>query len=221
YAEGNYIVYLKGDNLQNYSVLRIPLGVGIISDYEIDGNPVIYVDINKLIGSLQKTVITSKKTKKAITLKVEEELKKIFPPEVYKGYKDKEQFVALDHRRTGVVRIGNMEKKYGITPIFRTFRAAGMLDVYKNADKINAKAKAKKIIFQKLNIDIMGDKKDQPNFDLMAFAHGQLMSAWGNSVVIYTGAPFVEDLKYVEPTVETNNTKEVQSYRNEIMTTLG
>ena len=221
YAEGNYIVYLKGDSLQNYSILRIPLGVGLISDYEIDGNPVIYIDINKLVSSLQKTVITSKKTKKAITLKVEEELQKIFPPEVYKGYKDKEQFVQLDHRRTGVVRIGNMEKKYGVTPIFRTFRAAGMLDVYKDADKVNTKAKAKKIIFQKLNIDIMGENKKEPSFDLMAFAHNQLMAAWNNPVVIYTGAPFVEDLKYVEPSVETDNTKQVQLYRNEIMTTLG
>lgn len=221
YAEGNYLSYLMGDSRKGYSILFIPLNIIAISDYLIDDSPLIYMDMDKLTSSLQKTLIISKKTKKAINLKLEEEIKKIFPPEVYKGFLDKEKYVPLNHKRTGVIRINNMNKKYGLSPIFRTFRAADMLETYKQADKTNTKAKAKKIIFQKLDIKVMGDNANQDRFDLLMYAHNELMQAWRNPTVIYTGAPFVSELKYVEPTVETNNTEEIQSYRNEIMTSLG
>lgn len=123
--------------------------------------------------------------------------------------------------RTGVSRINNLNRKYGLTPIFRTFKSAGMLDVYEKADRINTKAKAKKIIWQQLRVETMGKEYADPAFDKMAYAHQSFMNAWKNDTVIYTSAAFVEKVQYVEPQINTDNSSEMQTYRSKLMTSLG
>lgn len=221
YLEGNYISYLRGNKNTGYSIDYYPLGMSIISDYEINGEPVVLLDLKYLESALQKTIPKKKGGKAYFFEKISEEIKKAYPSEVYSDYVKKEIFSKLDYNRSGVIRINNLKRKYGLTPIFRTFKSAGMLEMYEKNDKLNANAVAKKIIFQKLHLEAMGvDHKDMA-LDKMAYAHEAFVQAFRSEVVMYTGAPFVEKLEYIEPKVETNNTEQIKMYRNKIMTALG
>lgn len=221
YAEGNYISYLRGNKKEGYVIDYYPLGLSIISDYEVNGEPVVMIDLSLLSSSLQKNMPKTKKGKPYFFKAIGEEIKKNYPNEIYEGYANKETLAKLDYKRTGVIRINNMNRKYGLTPIFRTFKSAGMLDVYEKADKTNTKAKAKKIIFLKLHKEILGMNYDQPALDKMAYAHNSFMDAFKHDTVVFTAPAFVEDVKYVEPKIETNNSTDVQTYRSKIMTALG
>ena len=55
----------------------------------------------------------------------------------------------------------------------------------------------------------------------MAYAHDQLARAWQQSIVLYTGTPQVEDVKYIETKTQMIDTKTVNMYRSRVMTTLG
>jgi len=221
YAEGNYVSYLRGNKSTGYSIDYYPLGLSIISDYEINGEPVVLLDLKYLESALQKTMVKTKKGKAYFFNKTAEEIQKSYPVEVHKDYINKEIYSKLDTERSGVIRINNLKRKYGLTPIFRTLKSAGMLEMYEKADKLNASAVSKKIIMQKLHKEIMGDSFNDMALDKMAYAHEAFIQAFNNEVVIYTAPPFVEDLKYIEPKVETNNTNQIKLYRNKTMTALG
>lgn len=60
YTEGNCIKYLREKN-GHYVVDTYPLGVAIVSDYNVNGNPYILIDIRELTSRLQKTTIKGRK----------------------------------------------------------------------------------------------------------------------------------------------------------------
>lgn len=63
YAEGNYISYLRGNKKDGYIVDYYPLGVAYLSDYEVNGEPVALMDIEKLSNGLKKQLSLIKKEK--------------------------------------------------------------------------------------------------------------------------------------------------------------
>lgn len=219
YSEGNYSLYLRKNN-GNYTVDSYPLGVVEVSDYEIAGEPYLLLNVTELVSRLQKV---NKKTKKGKALffdNIDEEIKNNYPSEVYQAYKNKEQYVKLDIKNSGILRINNMNRKYGVTPIFRTFKPASTLDTFEHTDKINAKSKGKKIIFQKLRKELIVDNEDQ-SYENMAYAHDAFMKAWKNEIVVYTAGSAVESIEYIEPKVESIDVNSVYYYRSKILTNLG
>ncbi|MFD1401970.1 hypothetical protein [Robinsoniella peoriensis] len=220
FAEGNYIMYLRHEN-NKYKVDYYPLGVCEISDYEVNGDPVILFNVQELRSRLQKTYKKTKKNKFLFFSTIEEEVKANYPKEVYDAFISKEQYAKLDIRYSGVIRLGNLNRKYGLSPIFRALEPLSMLDTFDTADRVNSKAKAKKIIHQKLRKEVMGSDLNKKGFEEMVYAHQNLMSAWKQPTVVVTTPPTVESILYVEPKIELTNIDTVNNYRSRVLATLG
>ena len=226
YSEGNYPLYLrKNKTNDNYVVDYYPLGVVEVSDYEMDGEPYLILNINELKSRLLKV---NKKTKNGTALffkDVEEEIKNNYPPEVYQAYMAKEQYVKLDIKNSGILRINNMNRKYGVTPIFRTFKPAGILNTFEETDRVNAQSIGKKIILQTMRKELLGDSGTESSFEELAYSHQALMAAWqagtAGSVMLYTSPSYVESVAYVEPKVEGIDIDSVYYYRSKVLTNLG
>jgi hypothetical protein len=221
FAEGTYVMYLRHKDNGEYIVDYYPLGVVEISDYNIGGKPVVLFDINELRNRLTKVYKKNKKNKALFFEKIEEEVKANYPEEVYKAFIDKERYAKLDVNYTGVIRIGNLNRKYGLSPIFRALNPIMMLDTFENSDRVNSKAKAKKIIFQKLRKETLGQSLDKKGFEEMAYAHDNFMLAWKQPTVVVTAPPQVEDIKYVESKTELTDVNAVNNYRSKVLNTLG
>lgn len=220
YTEGNCIKYLREKN-GHYVVDTYPLGVAIVSDYNVNGNPYILIDIRELTSRLQKTTIKGRKNKPLFFNSTVDEIKNNYPPEVYQAYIDKEHYAKLDIHRCGVNRFCNMNRKYGLTPVFKALKPNLMLDTFDEADKINAKAKAKKIIHQVLRSELLGTEGNRKGLEEMAYAHENLVKAFRNPTVLYTSPPFVEKIEYVEPKVEMSNVDSINQYRSRVTSALG
>lgn len=220
YAEGNFIMYLRKVN-EGYIVDHYPLGIALISEYTSNGNPIVCIDIKELEARLKKTYRKTKKGNSLFFKDIEDDIKNNYPEEVYAAYKTRESYARLDPSRTGVVRIGNMGRRYGVSPIVRALRAALMLENIEDSDYINNKAKAKKIIHQVLRKEVMGQNYENKGLAAAAYAHSELMKAWKNRTVVYTSSPAVEKIVYVEPNVEGTPSDKINLYRSKIMTTLG
>lgn len=220
YSEGNHMLYLRNNN-GNYVVDSYPLGVIEVADYSIGGEPYILLNITELKNRLQKV---NKKSKSGAALffeNIDEEIKNNYPPEVYQAHKNNEQYCKLDIKRSGILRINNMNRKYGVTPIFRTFKPASTLETFEQTDKINAKSKGKKIIFQRMRKELLTEDGQDNSFEPMAYAHDSFMKAWKNDIVVYTAPASVESIEYIEPKVESIDINSVYYYRSKILTNLG
>lgn len=220
YTEGNSVKYLRSKN-GHYVIDTYPLGVAIIAPYSLNGVPYVLIDIRELTNRLQKTTIRGKKNKPLFFNSLTEEIKNNYPPEVYKAYINKEHYAKLDIRHCGVNRFCNMNRKYGLTPVFKALKPNLMLDTFDEADKINAKAKAKKIIHQILRKEVMGSEGNRKALEEMAYAHENLVKAFKNPTVLYTSPAFVEKIVYVEPKVETTNIESINQYRSRVTSALG
>lgn len=220
YTEGNSVKYLRSKN-GHYVIDTYPLGVAIISDYSLNGIPYVLIDIRELTNRLQKTTIKGKKNKPLFFNNITEEIKNNYPPEVYKAYINKEHYAKLDIRHCGVNRFCNMNRKYGLTPVFKALKPNLMLDTFDETDKINAKAKAKKIIHQILRKEVMGSEGNKKALEEMAYAHENLVKAFKNPTVLYTSPAFVEKIVYVEPKVEATNIESINQYRSRVTSALG
>lgn len=220
YVEGNCIKYLRNKN-GHYVIDTYPLGVAIISDYSVNGIPYVLIDIRELTNRLQKATIRGKKNKPLFFSNITEEIKNNYPKEVYDAYVNREHYAKLDLLHSGVNRIANMNRKYGLSPVFKAIKPSIMLDTFDKADVTNAKAKAKKIIHQILRKELMGTSYDKKGFEEMAYAHNNLISSWKNPTVLYTSPPFVEKIEYVEPKVETTNIDIINQHRSRVTSALG
>ena len=220
YLEGTYILYLRQKDT-NWIIDYYPLGVAIISEYSVDGNPVVLIDINELTDALDSTVIMNRKRQPLFFKNVEEIIKENYPEEVYQAYKNKDTYAKLDVNRTGVIRINNMGNKYGLSPIFRSLSDAIYLDNLDNSDMVNNKAKAKKIIHQKLDPKLMGENGEKNGYTEMIYAHNNFLNSWRLPLAVVTTPAYVESLSYVEPSVENESYEKAKDYRTRIFTTLG
>ena len=220
YAEGTYITYLRQKD-ENYIVDYYPLGIAEISDYLSNGQPVVLINMSKLKSALSKSMLKDKKKKALFFENQETEIQNNYPDEVYQAFKNGDTYAKLDVDHCGVIRIGNMGQKYGVSPLFRALRPALMLETFDTSDRVNAKAKAKKIIWQQLDPALMGPNNDKKGFAEQVTAHDNLLRAWKQNTVLVTTAPYVKDIKYVEPKVEMTNIETVKQYRNREMAALG
>lgn len=220
YSDGTYICYLRHENNQ-YKIDYYPLGVCEISPYDNNGDPIVLFNVRELRSKLSKVYKKTKKNKPLFFSSIEEEIKANYPTEVYEAFINKEDYAKLDVRYTGVIRINNMNRKYGLTPIFRTFKDLLMLDTFDDADRINSKAKAKKIIHQKLRKEVMGQDLNKKGFEEMSFAHENFMSAFRQKTVVVTTPPTVESILYIEPKIELTDVNTVNNYRSRVLAALG
>lgn len=220
YAEGTYILCLRYDG-NSYTVDHYPLGVAYVSEYTFGGKPVVCIDIKELENRLKKTYSKDKKNKPIFFENIEKDIQANYPKEVYDAYKRKESTVRLDTRYTGVLRIGNLGRRYGVSPILRALKSALMLENFENSDYIGAKAKAKKIIHQVMRKEAMGEAFKNKGLEMTAHAHKELLNAWQNKTVVYTSCPQVEKVTYVESAISETNAEKINTYRSKIMTTLG
>lgn len=220
YAEGTYIMYLRQKD-ENYIVDYYPLGIAEISDYLSNGQPVVLINMSKLKSALSKSMLKDKKNKALFFENQETEIQNNYPDEVYQAYKAGDTYAKLDVDHCGVIRIGNMGKKYGVSPLFRALKPALMLETFDTADRVNAKAKAKKIIWQQLDPALLGPNGDKKGFAEQMTAHDNLLRAWKQNTVLVTTPPYVKSIQYVESKVEMTNIETVKQYRNREMAALG
>lgn len=221
YIEGNYIFYCRGEKTGLYTYTWYPLGVVEISDYDVNGEPQVIINMRELLTRLRKTIKRTRKNKALFFEKLEEEIKANYPPEVLNAYQNKDDYAKLDRKWTGVMRINRQNRKYGLTPIFRALYPALTLEQFDTTDNINSKAKAKKIIVQTLRKELMGQDGTNEAFEQQAWAHDNLMQAFKQKTVLVTTPTFVEKLEYVEPSTPTTDTETVMNYVNRELSTLG
>lgn len=220
YAEGTSILYLRYDG-NGYVVDKYPLGVAIIEQWEVNGKPVVSIDIKELETRLKKTYEKDKKNKARFFKNIEEDIKANYPEEVYNAYKNKETKVELNHKYTGIMRIGNMGRNYGVSPIVRALKSALLLENFESTDFITAKSKAKKIIHQTMRKECMGKDLEKKGLEWVAVAHKDLATAFKNKTVLYTSIPQVESVKYIESQIEDTSADKINLNRSKVMTTLG
>lgn len=224
YDEGTCIMYMRSKKYKgvyHHTIDKYPLGVAIVSDYSENSIPRILIDTTELTNRLQKTTLRSKKNKPLFFANTADEIKNNYPKEVIDAYTNRERYAKLDLRRTGTNRFGNLNRKYGLSPIFKALKPKIMLDTFDKSDATNAKAKAKKIIAQMMRKETMGQTYEKKGLEDMAYAHTQLMNAWRNPTVVYTPPPCVEKIEYVEPKVEMTNEKTITQYRSRVTSALG
>lgn len=223
YTEGSYITYLRKTN-NGYTITNFPLGVAEISDYYIQTEPVVLINMQKLRSALQKNYPKNKKGKGLFYEKMEDEVKATYPIEVYDAFVNKETYAKLDAKNTGVIRVNELGRKYGLTSIFKALKPTIMLDTFSKADDVNAKSKAKKIIVQRMHKEIMQNQNGEctnNKLDWTALAHENFMSAFQQKTVIATLPPWVEKVEYVEPSVEDVPSDKITLYRNKVLSALG
>ena len=226
YLEGNYFTYLRKDvEKDSYQVDYYPLGVCEVADYTEGGEPYILINVKELEARLRKIYRKNKKNQALFYESADEEIKETYPPEVYEAYKNKEQFAKLNIQNTGLMRVNNLKRKYGLSPIFKSLKPVLRLENIELADDKNTLVRGKKIIFQKLSKELITQHASLPNItwsNAQAKAHVDLMTALNqNGVTVFTGLPWTEDVSYIESKIEPTNVQVKRQYRDEITTSIG
>lgn len=220
YTEGTVIMYLRHEN-GDYKIDFYPLGVAFISNYSIGVDPCVLIDINELVSRLSKNYPKTKKKSALFFEDIDQEIKANYPIEIYDAYKNREQYAKLDIKYSYVMRTGNMNGKYGLSPIFRALSDVIMLNTFRDADETTSKSRSKKIIGQFLNKEMAGSEYSKDCFDLAAWCHENFMAGWKQKTVVVTAPPAVRDIKYIESKTELTDVKVVTEYRSKVYNTLG
>lgn len=227
YVDGNYSMYLRKDTTRNnYQVDYFPLGVCEVADYNEGGEPYLLVSIKELETRLRKVYKKNKKNKALFYQNAEEEIKATYPSEVYQAYINKETYAVLNIKNTGLIRINNLKRKYGLTPIFKSLKPIIRLENIELSDDKNTLIRGKKILFQKLAKELITQAKEIQSVtwsSAQAKAHSDLMLSLqqNGTISVYTGLPWTESVEYVESKIEPTNVQVKNNYRNQIMTSIG
>lgn len=226
YTEGNHIYYLMGNTDRGFSIVNYPLKIVEITPMKIDGEPVVSFSIQELRNKLQKTLNKYGKLKAnksiELTKTIEEEIKRDYPVEVYEAYKAKDRYSFLNPERVGVTRINNFKGLYGLTPIFKSLSSQLMLETFDVVDRKNVVAKSKKIYFQTLRKEMLGqDGSKLKHANEVGYAQASLLKTLGNDIIVYTAMPYVEDLRILEPKTNETDPKTILAYRNRVLNALG
>jgi len=226
FIEANYIFYLRKDiKNKSYQIDYYPLGVADIADYNEAGEPYILIDIYELKNRLQKIYKKDRKNKPLFYKDMDEEVQATYPKEVYNAYINKERYAVLDIKNTGVMRINNLKRKYGLSPVFKALKPSIRLENIELSDDKNTLVRGKKIIFQKLREELVTKANEMPNItwsSAQAKAHSDLMGALSSSgVTVFTAPPWTEEISYIESKLEPTNAQIKNQYRDQIMQGLG
>ncbi len=226
YMDGTYILYLRKDiENNNYQVDYYPLGVSEIADYTEGGEPHVLINMKELQTRLRKIYKKNKKNQPLFYDSLEDEIKETYPPEVYKALNNKDSYAKLDIKNTGVMRINNFNRKYGLSPIFKSLKPVIRLENVELSDDKNTLVRGKKVIFQKLSKELFTETDKIKNItwsQAQAKAHIDLMTALNQKgISVFTGLPWTESIQYVEPKIEPTNVQVKNNYKNQIMTSIG
>ena len=225
FTEGTYFTYLRSNSDGTYGISTYPLGLVHFTDYIIDGEPLLYMDMIELKSRLAITQAKYKTIKSSFinfSDNIEDEIQKNYPPEIYEAYKNNYKWAILDPKRTGVHRINELNGIYGVSPIFKALNALLMLETIDNIDRENILVSSKKIFYQKTRKELMGnDGQKTKNFAELKFAQDELVKAMGQKVVIYTSPAYVEDLQIKEPKAELTEHSVILRYKNQVLNSLG
>lgn len=222
YLEGNDVLYLRVPNGALPQVDSYPLSIAYPSDYRWNGDPVIEFSIKNLRDKLRKTYKKTRKNKSVYYENLEKEVQANYPVEVYKGYKDNENEIRLDPRYSSCVRYNHMGRKLGVSPLFRCLKSLIVLDNIESADVSDSQARRRKIIFQELDPKLLGNDGTRRGLGEASHAHSQLMAALSTNASVYTGAPFVRDVRFVQPKSQSDDAiHQQQEYSKKLLISLG
>jgi hypothetical protein len=225
FSQGTYFTYLRDNDDGTYGISTYPLGLVDFTDYIIDGEPLLYMDMMKLQSTLQTTLSKYNQVKSQFinfSTKVEDEIKNNYPPEVYEAYKNKYKWAILDPKRTGVHRINQLDGIYGVSPIFKALGALLMLETIDNIDRDNIIARSKKIFYQKTRKELMGQNFEKTkNFAELKYAQDVLVKAMSQKIVIYTSPAYVDGLEIIEPKADLTDSSVILRYKNQVLNSLG
>ena len=192
-----------------------------VTEYSIDGEPAILFNVRNLKSRLRLNSRKKKNGKDIFFDQMEKMIKDNYPPEVYKAYKNNENYALLDPKRVGLVRINNLGGLYGLTPIFKALKPALLLESIENADETIVKVRSKKIVHQKLRKEIAGTDYTKQALDEMSYAHNNLISAWKNKTVLVTTPWWVEDISFISDDTPLTDTETLKTYRSRVFNALG
>lgn len=230
FLEGNYSTYLRliVDEKDKEKVIsavidHYPLELCYPSAWSIDKDPILEFDVRKLRSLLSKNYPKTKKNRKPIYFTdVNEEIKKTYPSEVSQAYENGDSVARLNDHYTGFMKVNDMDRKFGVSPLFKALKALVVLDNIEKADVADSKARSKKIIFQKLRKELLGNNGERKGLAEMAYAHEQAVAAINTNFCLYTAPPFVESLEYVIDRSTNDNTSDsVKIYTSKLLTALG
>lgn len=222
FLEGNFISYLRINAKKNQAVVDFyPVSMIEVTEYSIDGEPAVLFNVRNLKSRLRINSRRKKNGKDIFFDQMEKMIKNNYPPEVYKAYKNNENYALLDPKRVGLVRVNNLGGLYGVTPIFKALKPALMLESIENADETIVKVRSKKIVHQKLRKEIAGTDYAKQALDEMSYAHNNLISAWKNKTVLVTTPWWVEDIKFISDDTPLTDTDTLKTYRSRVFNALG
>lgn len=222
FLEGNFISYLRTETKTGKAVIDIyPLSIIEITEYTIDGEPIVLFNVGDLRNKLRPKSRKKKNGKDIFYDKTEDIVKNNYPSEVYEAYRNNEKYAMLDPKRVGVVRINNLGGLYGLTPIFKALKPALMLENIENADETIVRVRAKKIVHQKLRKEIGGTDFTKQALNEMSYAHTNLVNAWKNKTVLVTTPWYVESIQYISDDTPLTDTDTLKAYRSRVFNALG
>ncbi len=224
YQDGTVIMYLRKDSGMNWVVDYYPIGLAEISSYTIGGLPVVMINMTELKSRIQnsRSQYKDRAGKSLFYQTLDEEIMECFPDEVYQAYLKKDPYAKLNPVYTGVVRVGNRGKKYGLSPLFRALPSSILLQTFRKSDEVNAKARSKKILWQSFKDDVAKIDPDRNFTKEMAFAHKELRAAYSQTgSVLYSAPSYIGKLEYVNPQSDLIDEKTISHYLSREMSTLG
>ena len=221
FLDGNFISYLRTDKSGRAVVDFYPLSIVEITEYHIDGEPVILFNVGDLKSKLRPKSRRKKNGKDIFYDKVDDIVKDNYPTEVYDAYTKNEKYAILDPKRVGLVRVNNLGGLYGLTPIFKALKPALMLENIDNADETIVRVRAKKIVHQQLRKEVAGVDYSKQALDEMKYAHTNLVNAWKNKTVLVTTPWYVEKIAYISDDTPLTDTDTLRTYRSRVFNALG
>ena len=222
WLEGNYISTIRTDGNNNWVLDQYPLGIAELAQYTQNGQPIVQINMEQLKNALQKTVLKDKRGKALYFENTLREIEASFGPAIVEAYKKGDNYCRLDTDYTGVVRVNNFNKLYGVSPVMRALPSAVALERLRAADMSLANQKSKVIIHQKLRKELLEKVKDGRWYEHLAWAHNNLMKAFKQNTVIVSTPPYVEEISYViKKSTEEISSSTMDSYTRKILSSLG
>lgn len=220
YLEGNRYCVLKMDG-GNYAIDILPLGVCFVSDYIVNGEPSLAVNLKRLEAVLKKTYAKSKKNNKAVWMENILQEIKINYPYLYDGYVAGEEYVRLDPKFAKACRYNNIGRKYGVSPLAKVLPDLIVLDNIRKADTTVSKTKQRVIIAQFMREKVLGPDGRRKGLVETQYAHSQLMGALQTTASVYTANPAVDRIEYIQPDTDDSSDNKMQQYVRQVMVGLG
>lgn len=222
WLEGNHISTIRSDGKNNWVLDQYPLGIAELAQYTQNGQPIVQINMEQLKNALQKTVLKNRRGNALYFENTAKEIEASFGKAIVDAYRAGDTYCRLDTDYTGVVRVNNFNKLYGVSPIMRALPSAIALDSLRAADISLADQKSKVIIHQKLRKELLDKVKDGKWFEHLSWAHNNLMRAFKQKTVVVSTPPYVEEISYVvKRNTEEISSSTMDSYTRKILSSLG